>query len=116
MDRLWRAAINSWNGLIATTRSEAAFRQELVVLAAAIPLAFILTGQAATRLLLIGSVVMVLVVELLNTAFEKLSNRITEQQDPAIGEVKDIGSAAVGISLLLAVAIWLWALLTRLFT
>jgi diacylglycerol kinase (ATP) len=116
MERLWRAGINSWNGLIAVTRSEAAFRQELVMLAAAIPLAFLITGQAAMRLLLIGSVVVVLIVELLNTAFEKLSNRITEQPDPAIREVKDIGSAAVGIALLLAATIWLWTLVTRLFS
>jgi diacylglycerol kinase (ATP) len=113
MDRLWRAGINSLNGLIAVTRSEAAFRQELVLLAAAIPLAFLLAGDAATRLLLIGSVVVVLIVELLNTAFEKLSNRITRRKDPAIREVKDIGSAAVGIALLLAAAIWLSTLIGR---
>jgi diacylglycerol kinase (ATP) len=58
---------------------------------------------------------MVLVVELLNTAFEKLADRITRENDREIGEVKDIASAAVGVALLLAAAIWIWALLVRLF-
>jgi diacylglycerol kinase (ATP) len=115
MERLWRASINSWNGLIAVTRSEAAFRQELVVLAAAIPLAFLITGDPQARWLLIGSVVMVLVVELLNTAFEKLADRVTRENDREIGVVKDIASAAVGIALVLAAAIWTWAVLVRLF-
>jgi diacylglycerol kinase (ATP) len=54
VERIWRAAINSWNGLVAITRSEAAFRQELALLAIGIPLAFILTPAAAERFALIG--------------------------------------------------------------
>ena len=56
----------------------------------------------------------VLVVELLNTAIEKLSDRVTRDNDQAIGRVKDMGSTAVGISLLLAGAVWLWILIERL--
>lgn len=108
MDRIWRATINSWNGLVAITRSEAAFREEIVALVLSIPLAFFLTDSIARRFALIGSIIVVMVVELLNTAIEKLSDRVTRENDPLIGHVKDMGSAAVGITLLLAASLWLW--------
>jgi len=114
VNRLWRAILNSWNGLVAVTRSEAAFRQELVLLALSVPLAFILTGDVGRRFLLVGSVLLVLGVELLNTAIEKLGDRITRKRDAAIGRIKDMGSAAVGIALLFTAAVWLWALIERL--
>jgi diacylglycerol kinase (ATP) len=113
VERLWRATINSWNGLIAVTRSEAAFRQELVLLAAGVPLAFFLTPDVARRFALIGVLVFLLIVELLNTAIEKLSDRITQKNDPAIKRVKDMASAAVGLSLLSAGAIWIWVVIER---
>jgi len=114
MDRLFRATINTWHGLCEAARSEAAFRQELVVLALAAPLAFFLAGDAWKRLLLIGVVVLVMVVALLNTAIEKLADRVSREIDPQIGRVKDMGSAAVGLALLLAGAVWLMALAERL--
>ena len=114
MERLWQAAINSWNGLAAVTRSEAAFRQELALLAVGVPLAFFLTADVGERFALIGVIVFVLIVELLNTAIEKLSDRITRDNDPAIKHVKDMGSAAVGLSLLAAGAVWLYVLVERL--
>lgn len=113
VERIWRATINSWNGLIAVTRSEAAFRQELALLVIGVPLAFFLTADAARRLVLIGVLVFLLIVELLNTAIEKLSDRLTRKSDPAIKRVKDMGSAAVGLSLLAAGAIWIWAVIER---
>lgn len=112
--RLWQAAINSWNGLIAVTRSEVAFRQELALLVVGVPLAFFLTGDVGERFALIGVIVFILIVELFNTAIEKLSDRITRDNDPAIKRVKDMGSAAIGLSLLAAGAVWLWALIERL--
>jgi diacylglycerol kinase (ATP) len=114
MDRLLRATVNTWNGLKAAARSEAAFRQEIAVLLIAIPLAFVVGDNAWTRLALIGVVVFVMVVELLNTAIEKLADRVTRETDPQIGWVKDMGSAAVGLSLLAAGAVWLLALADRL--
>jgi diacylglycerol kinase (ATP) len=114
MDRLWNATVNTWNGLKAATRSEAAFRQELVALVLAIPLAFVVADGAWKRLALIGVVVLILIVELLNTALEKLADRVTMAVDPQIGFVKDAGSAAVGLALLLAGAVWLIALAERL--
>jgi len=111
--RLWRATINSWHGLVAATQSERAFREELVALAIGIPLAFYLTADAGKRLALIGTLVIILIVELLNTAVEKLGDRITRDDDPAIKRIKDMGSAAIFLSLLLAGAVWLWVLAER---
>jgi diacylglycerol kinase (ATP) len=112
--RLWQAAINSWNGLVAVTQSEAAFRQELALLAVGIPLAFFLTTDVGKRFALIGVIVFILIVELLNTAVEKLCDRVTRDNDPAIKRVKDMGSAAIGLSLLAAGIVWLWILIERL--
>jgi diacylglycerol kinase (ATP) len=113
MDRLLRATINTWNGLLAAARSEAAFRQELIALVLAAPLAFMVADGAWRRLLLIGAVVFVLVVELLNTAIEKLADRVSRAHEAQIGQIKDMGSAAVGLSLLIAGLIWLLALVER---
>lgn len=114
MDRLYRATINTWNGLKAAIRTEAAFRQEIAVLLVAIPLAFLIGQNAWTRLALVGVVVLVMVVELLNTAVEKLADRVSRHFDVEIGTAKDIGSAAVGLALLLAGAVWLVAIAQRL--
>jgi diacylglycerol kinase (ATP) len=113
MDRWLRATMNTWQGFRAAARSEAAFREELVALGLAVPLAFVLSGEAWKRVILIGVVVLLLIVELLNTAIEKLSDRVTMAIDPQIGRVKDMGSAAVGLALLLAAAVWLLALAER---
>lgn len=113
MERIWRATINSWNGLVAVTRSEAAFRQELGLLVIGIPLAFFLTADVAKRFVLIGAIVFLLIVELFNTAIEKLGDRVTRKNDPAIKRVKDMGSAAVGLSLLAAGAVWIWVAVER---
>ena len=82
-------------------------------MAIGIPLAFFLTADAGKRLALIGTLVFILIVELLNTAIEKLSDRISLDHDPAIKRVKDMGSAAIFLSLLLAGAVWLWVLVER---
>jgi diacylglycerol kinase (ATP) len=106
--RHWRATINSWHGLIAATRSEQAFREELVLLAIGVPLAFFLTADVGKRFALIGVLVLLLIIELLNTAIEKLCDRITLDHDPLLKRVKDMGSAAIFLSLLLAGAVWIW--------
>ena len=114
MDRLLRATVNSWNGLLAAARSEAAFREELVVLALAVPLAFVVAADNWKRVLLIAVVLLILIVELLNTGLEKLSDVVTMASHPGIGRVKDMGSAAVGLALVLAGLVWLVALFERL--
>jgi diacylglycerol kinase (ATP) len=110
MDRLLRAAINSWHGLCDLARSEPAFRQELAALIVAVPLAFLIAEEAWKRFALIGVVLLVLVVELLNTSVEKLADRVSRESDVEIGRVKDMGSAAVGLMLLIAGLAWLLAL------
>ena len=107
---MWRATLNSWAGLKAAARSEAAFREELVALALSVPLAFLITPLAWKRLALIGVMLLLLVVELLNTAIEKLSDHVTATHHPDIGRIKDMGSAAVGFALAIAGFTWLLAL------
>ncbi len=106
MLRFWRASINTWNGLTFATRSEQAIREELVALVIALPLAWLIGTSAIRRVEMIGVVLLVLTVELLNTAIEKLADRLTLDHDPQIGRVKDLGSAAVGVSLLIAAMVW----------
>ena len=113
MLRMWRATLNSWRGLIAAAKSEQAFREELIALAIAVPLAFVVATEAWKRLVLIGVVLLLMAVELLNTAIEKLSDHVTPHHHDAIGRIKDMASAAVGLSLLLAGLVWLVALAER---
>ena len=113
MLRLWRATINSRNGLIFAIRSEQAVREELFVLLLAVPLAYLVGSTVMRQVELVAAVALVLVVELLNTAIEKLADRLTLDHDPQIGRVKDKGSAAVGVSLLMAGAFWLFAIAER---
>ena len=113
MKRLWQAAINSWNGLVAVTQSEEAFRQEVIVLVIGVPLAFFLTADVGERFALIGVIVFIMIVELLNTAIEKLCDRVTRDDDPVIKRVKDMGSAAVGLTLVIVGIAWFLALAER---
>ena len=114
MLRFWRATVNSRNGLIFAIRSEQAVREELAALALALPMAWLIGSTTMRRVELIAVVVLVLVVELLNTAIEKLADRLTTEHDPQIGRVKDMGSAAVGVALVMAGLFWLFALAERL--
>jgi diacylglycerol kinase (ATP) len=114
MERLLRATINSWNGMRFALRSEAAIREEVAALVVGVPLSFVVAEDAWKRVALIGVLVLLLVIELLNTAIEKLSDRVTPAVDRQIGRVKDMGSAAVGLGILLAGAVWLLALAERL--
>jgi diacylglycerol kinase (ATP) len=111
--RLWRATINSRNGMAFAIRSEQAIREELVALVVALPLAWLVGVTLMRRVELVGAVVLVLVVELLNTAIEKLADRLTLDHDPQIGRVKDLGSAAVGVAVVMAGLFWLFALAER---
>jgi diacylglycerol kinase (ATP) len=111
--RLWRATLNSRNGLAFAIRSEQAIREELGALIAALPMAWLCGATWMRRVELVAVVVMVLVVELLNTAIEKLADRLTMDHDPQIGRVKDLGSAAVGVALLVGGLFWLFAIAER---
>jgi diacylglycerol kinase (ATP) len=111
--RFWRATINSWNGLVFAARSEQAIREELLALLLAVPLAWLIGTTVVRRVELVAVVLLLLAVELLNTAIEKLADRLTTDHDPQIGHVKDMGSAAVGVVLLLIAAVWGIALAER---
>ena len=113
MLRLWRATLNTRNGLAFAVRSEQAVREEIFALVLALPLAWLIGATAMRRFELVAAVAFVLVVELLNTSIEKLSDRLTTDHDPQIGRVKDMGSAAVGVALLMAGGFWLFALAER---
>jgi diacylglycerol kinase (ATP) len=111
--RFWRATVNTRNGLAFAIRSEQAIREELVALALSLPFAWLIGVTMMRRFELVAAVVLVLVVELLNTAIEKLSDRLTTDHDPQIGRVKDMGSAAVGGALVVAGLFWLFAIAER---
>ena len=113
MLRIWRATINTRNGLAFAIRSEQAVREELLALALSLPLAWLIGATMMRRFELVAAVGFVLVVELLNTAIEKLADRLTTDHDPQIGQVKDMGSAAVGVALILAGLFWLFAIAER---
>ncbi len=113
MLRFWRATINTRNGLVFAFRSEQAIREELVALVLSVPAAWLIGVTTMRCVELVATVVLVLVIELLNTAIEKLSDRLTTNHDPQIGRVKDMGSAAVGVALVMAGLFWLFALAER---
>ena len=114
MLRFWRATINSRNGLAFAVRSEQAIREELVALVIAVPLAWLIGKTTMRSVELVAAVLLVLVTELLNTAIEKLADRLTTAHDPQIGRVKDLGSAAVGVALVMTGLFWLFSLAERL--
>jgi len=111
--RFWQATLNTRNGLAFAIRSEQSVREELAALALALPLAWLIGINTMRRVELIAAVVLVLVIELLNTAIEKLADRLTTEPDPQIGRVKDMGSAAVGVALVMAGLFWLFAVAER---
>ena len=103
-------------GLRSAWRSEHAFRQELLLLVVATALALPLPLPAVQKLLLIGVFVLVLVVELINSAIEAVVDRISLEAHDLSKNAKDFGSAAVLLSMLLAFATWaviVWPLLAR---
>jgi len=104
--RIIRATTYSSQGLLAAWRYEAAFRQELALTLVLLPLAFWLGQDAYERMLLIGVCILVLIVELLNSAIEAAIDRHGDDQHELSGRAKDLGSAAVLFSLLLVVLVW----------
>ena len=96
----------SADGLIATFRNETAFRLELIMAVVLIPIALILPLKGIEKVMLIGSVLLVLVVELLNTAVESVVDRVSEETHHLSKRAKDAGSAAVFISLVILGITW----------
>lgn len=104
--RIYRAFFYSMHGLAATFRNESAFRQELALAVILIPAALLLPIPPAHKALLCASVVLVMIVELLNSAIEATVDRISTQQHELAKRAKDAGSAAVLLSLCVCVVTW----------
>lgn len=104
--RLVRALFNSLAGLREAWRAEAAFRQETLLAAVLIPAAFALPVDSAERALLIGVVVLVMIVELLNSGIEAAIDRISLDHHSLSKRAKDIGAAAVLVALVLMLLVW----------
>lgn len=105
--RIINATSYSWLGLKAAFKHEAAFRQELLLLLVGIPLALYLTSDGVERALMIGSLILILIVELINSAIEAVVDRFGGEMHELSGRAKDVGSAAVMLALFNAGVIWL---------
>lgn len=113
LSRVWHAFLYSLEGLRAGW-GETAFRQEAIAAIVLVPAAF-WVGQSWTEVaLLAGSVILVMIVELLNTGIETAIDRIGPEWHDLSKRAKDMGSAAVLLSLLLSVGVWLAAIVNRL--
>jgi len=113
LTRVLRAVGSSVRGLLGAFREEAAFRQELACAAVVIPLGLWLGHSGIERALLIAPMLLILIVELLNSAIEATVDRISFERHALAGLAKDIGSAAVFVSFVLLGAVWLLVLLGR---
>ena len=109
--RIIKAAIYSYQGLVACFKTEAAFRQELALAAVLLPLGIWLGNSGIERALLAGSVLLVLIVELLNTGVEYVVDRFGGEIHELSGKAKDIASAAVFLALCNVAIVWVLVLL-----
>lgn len=107
LTRAWHAAKNSWCGVVYAFKEESAFRQELTLLIICTPIALFLDVSILEKVALICSIIMVLVVELLNSSVEAAIDRISFEHHDLSKRAKDFGSAAVMLALLVAVLIWI---------
>ncbi|HSR01672.1 MAG TPA: diacylglycerol kinase [Methylophilaceae bacterium] len=104
--RLMNAFGYSLEGFRAAFKHEDAFRQEVFLAVILIPLALYLEGEALHRILMIGSIFLVLIVELLNSAVEAVVDRVSIERHALAKRAKDIGSAAVFVALTNVVVVW----------
>lgn len=104
--RIILAAGYSWQGLKASWVNEEAFRQEAMLAVVLIPLALFLEVSQIQSILMISSVLLVLIVEILNSAIEAVVDLVTKEKHELAGRAKDMASAAVTISLLNVVVVW----------
>jgi diacylglycerol kinase (ATP) len=104
----------SWKGLAAAARHEQAFRQEFIIAAFVIPLGLYLGEDMVEKILLAGSWIAVMIVELLNSAVEAVVDLASPDYAPLAGRAKDLGSAAVFLALVLSGLTWLMILADQL--
>ena len=111
MRRLMNAMGYSWQGFRSAYRHEEAFRQEVLLASILIPIAFFFNVGGTGRALMVGSVLLVLIVELLNSAVEAAVDRVSLENHRLAARAKDIGSAGVFLSLTNVAAVWALVLL-----
>lgn len=108
--RLINALSYSLSGLRLAWKDEAAFRQEVILAIILVPVAFMMPVDEIQRVLLVGSVMLVLVVEMINSAIEAVVDRVSLDIHPLAKKAKDMGSAAVLLALANAILIWIMIL------
>jgi diacylglycerol kinase (ATP) len=113
LKRLYSATVNSLRGLLDGVKTEPALREEVALLAIALPLGVVIAPSAAWYAAMIAAILFLLAVELLNTAIEKLADHVTREQHVDIRRIKDFGSAAVFCALCVAGLVWLAAIAAR---
>jgi len=104
--RLWRGLLHSLDGLSAAFRHEEAFRQEVLIALILVPLALHAPVSGIGKALMIASVLLVLVVELVNSAIEAITDRVSLEHHVLAKRAKDMGSAAVMLSLIAVPIVW----------
>ena len=113
LSRIVHATANSWSGVLAAWRHESAFRQETALALVMLPASWWLGNSWLERAVLAGSVLIVLIVELLNSGIESTVDRVSFEWHELARRAKDYGSAAVMLSLILCAGIWAAALWQR---
>jgi diacylglycerol kinase (ATP) len=109
--RIIKAGGYSWQGLCAAWRNEAAFRQEVWLGVVMIPLGLYLGDNGVEKALLVSSVILIVLVEILNSALEAVVDRFGGEQHELSGRAKDMGSAAVVLAFILMITVWVLILL-----
>ena len=110
IQRIWNALFYALDGFAAALKHEDSFRLEVVLALALIPLALSMHIDAVGKALMVASVLLVLIVELINSAIEALTDRVSLEKHVLAKRAKDLGSAAVTLSIINAVVIWLMVL------
>jgi diacylglycerol kinase (ATP) len=111
LTRLWNALGYSRDGLAAAWKNEAAFREEILLASITMPLAIYLGKTGVERALMLGSILLILIVEILNSAIEAVVDKASPEMHELAKRAKDMGSAAVLFSLINAAIIWACVLL-----
>ena len=106
LTRLFNALGYSRDGLAAAWKHEAAFREEVLLLLVAVPLALYFGQDGMARALLIGSILLVLIVEILNSGLEAIVDKASPEKNELAKRAKDMGSAAVLLALINAAVVW----------
>lgn len=113
MHALYLAFLNSWRGLNHGARTERAVRLELALLLLGLPLSLVLGTGLWIKVALVGSLLIMLAAEFLNTAIEKLCDHLHPGRHPKVGTVKDLASAGTFCAQALAAMVWIAALIDR---